>query len=551
MRATEPRQVATTSDRSPASGRSRHAGVALLAAVALTAAAAPAAGGPAAVASEEPTVRVLVRFHDGFGARERRLVAGLRAGVRHDLGEVRAAALELPADEVAALRADPAVALVEPEPIYEPFRRRGGGGGGETVPSLWNGLYGLILTRSLEAQARGVTGRGVKLCAADTGIDAKHPDIAPRYRGGVDTRDDDGNPDVGAHPSEGFHGTMVAGVLAAALDGRGVRGVAYEAELYHARVLGSENGFASDIMAGVRHLVESNGCRVVNLSLGHDTFSQIEQDFYRDLVERHDVLIVAAAGNQASSEPHYPAAYQGVVSVSALDAGLGLAGFSNTGNWVDLTGPGVDVLSAAPRGSGREGYVLLGKAKLGATPMTYSGLTGGTMRSRLVDCGTGNTPEEFPRAVRGSIALMRRGDALFATKVENAMAAGAVGAIVYNNAEGGFAGTLGAERNGWGKPWIPTVGISLADGERLAAAGDVKLVADATDWAQASGTSFASPYVAGVAALVRAVAPHLSAAEVVDILAETAQDVGDGGRDPQFGWGLVDAEAATLLAAER
>lgn len=525
---------------------------AALGAACLAGAAAPAVAGAAGVqpAAEEPTVRVLVRFHQGLGARERHLLDEVGAGLRRDFGTARVAAVELPAGRVAALRADPAVALVEPEPVYRPLARRGGGG--EIVPSPGNGLYGLVLTRSLLPHGRGVTGRGVKLCAVDSGIDAKHLDIAPNYRGGIDTRAGDGNPDVGTNAAEGFHGTMVAGVLAGAVNGFGVRGAAPQAELYHARAMGAESGASSDILEGLRHLVEDRGCRVVNLSLGHGTHSTIEEDLYRSLVEAHDVLIVAAAGNEGGESRIYPAGYPSVVAVGAVDGDPGLAGFSNRGPWVDLVAPGVAILSTAPRGSGREGYVQVGKRRLAGIPLTYSGSTGGPLPAAMVDCGTGNTAAEFPRAVRGAIALMRRGDAFFSVKVENAMRAGAAGAIIYNHEPGGFNGTLQTPKASNGKPWIPAIGISLADGEALRGSrAAIKLAVDATDFATANGTSFASPYVAAIAALVRSVAPHLSAAEVRAVLTDTATDLGDPGRDDLFGWGLVDAEAATRAAAQR
>jgi subtilisin family serine protease len=546
----------------PSRGRSlanlRLAALAIGALACLTAPAAAAgsasAEGPAAGSG---TARVLVRLqrpHLGLG-REGALAERFGGELRHDLGNFGIAALEIPADQLDALRADPAVAIVEPD--FERFTFKKGGGGGEIAPSMGNGLYGLILTRSMEAHSRKVLGRGVRLCSVDTGIDAKHPDIAPRYRGGIDTRDDDGNPDVGTNASEGMHGTMVAGVLAGALDGKGIRGVAYEAELYHARVLGTSSGSSSDIMAGVAHLVEARGCRVVNMSLGGPQHSQVEEDFYRDLAERYDVLIVAAAGNEGTQAPSYPAGYPTVLAVSAIDSGLALADFSSHGNWISVTGPGVGVLSSAPRGSGREGYVQVSKkVRIGGVPMAFSGL--GSPNGRVVDCGDGNEPEDFPASVRRGIALIRRGPRVvggpsytFASKVENAMAAGALGAIVYNDEPGGFGGTLTSARTSTGAAWIPVLAVSAEDGERLLAGGTMQLALLATDLGTANGTSFSSPYVAGVAALVRAVAPHLSRIEVREVLESTAQDIGEPGFDSSFGWGLVDADAATREAAQR
>jgi len=69
-----------------------------------------------------------------------------------------------------------------------------------------------------------------------------------------------------------------------------------------------------------------------------------------------------------------------------------------------------------------------------------------------------------------------------------------------------------------------------------------------TDYEAADGASMSAPHVAAVAALVRALRPDLSADEVVALLASTAADLGEPGRDPVYGYGLVDAYAAAAAA---
>ncbi|HEV8241476.1 MAG TPA: S8 family serine peptidase [Thermoanaerobaculia bacterium] len=493
-------------------------------------------------------VRVLVRFAPGVDAAERGQLARRFAGaIRRDLGDYSIAALELPAAEVAALRRDPGVELVEPEPIYHAAALALS----ELQPALDNGLYGLVLTKAVDAQARHVDGAGARVCIADTGIDAHHPDLAGAYSGGFDLVDNDDDPDIGPDPGLGGHGTMVAGIIAAALNRKGVHGIAPSAQILHARVLGAEGTAPSSrVMEAVRRLVEHEGCRVVNLSLGSLQRSDVEADFYSQLLSRHDVLVIAAAGNEAAGVD-YPAAYPGVVAVGAVDRDAGLASFSNTGSEVDLAAPGVDVLTTVPRGSGGESYVSLGRASWPASSFLYGGYTTAKgLRGKLVDCGTGNTPEEFPRSVRGQIALMRRGGAYFSVKVENAMNAGARGAVIYNNVLEGLHGSLQTATASDGRPWIPVVLVSLADGETLLTQRKAALLfSGPTDWDAGSGTSFAAPYVAGAAALVLSVDPSLSRDQVLGLLETTARDLGEPGLDPQFGWGLIDVDAATRAAA--
>jgi subtilisin family serine protease len=527
----------------PSANRRLRLGALLLAALAL-------AGGPTAGAgaSDGERVRVLVRFTSGVDAADRERLAGRFHGrLRRDLGDWPIAAFELPSSEVAALRRAPGVALVEPDPIY----RAAALALSELTPALDNGLYGLVLTKAVEAQARHVTGEGARVCIVDSGIDADHPDLVAAYRGGFDLVDDDEDPDIGADPGLGGHGTMVAGVVAAALNRKGVHGIAPRAEIRHARVLGPDGtASGSDIMAAVRRLVEDEGCRIVNLSLGTNQRSDVEEGFYRQLLAGYDALIVAASGNDGNPTVSYPAAYPGVVAVGAVDRNAELAAFSNTGIDLDLVAPGVNVLSSVPRGSGGEAYVVSGRA-WPATAFTYGGFTAGSgTKGKLVDCGTGNTPEEFPRKVRGNVALMRRGDAYFSVKVENAMNAGARAAVIYNNVAEEVRGTLQTATASDGRPWIPAVLVTLADGEYLRDHPKRTTVFNGpTDWDSGNGTSFAAPYVAGAAALVLSVDPTLTSDQVLALLESTALDLGQPGADARFGWGLIDADAATRAAA--
>jgi aminopeptidase YwaD len=96
-----------------------------------------------------------------------------------------------------------------------------------------------------------------------------------------------------------------------------------------------------------------------------------------------------------------------------------------------------------------------------ASTLTYS--TAGTVEAEIVDVGLGRDGDFTPSAVRGKIALIRRGETRFSQKVEAVAAAGAIGSIIYNNQPGNFSGSLTAQSR------IPAVGVSDADGEALLA----------------------------------------------------------------------------------
>jgi subtilisin family serine protease len=144
--------------------------------------------------------------------------------------------------------------------------------------------------------------------------------------------------------------------------------------------------------------------------------------------------------------------------------------------------------------------------------------------------------------VRGNIALIQRGSATFAQKVASATTAGAVGAIIYNNAPGNFHGTLGTPTNN-GKAWIPAVSVSQADGQTLftQVGSSATLVNAVSSWDIFNGTSMAAPHVSGVAAMVFGKNPNLTPTQVESILENSALDLGPAGYDPTFGFGLVQA----------
>jgi subtilisin family serine protease len=220
----------------------------------------------------------------------------------------------------------------------------------------------------------------VTVGVVDTGIDATHPDLAPNLwtnpgesGGGRETNglDDDGNGriddvhgwdfvDEDAQPQDGNgHGTHVSGTIAArGNDGVGVAGLNWTAAVMPLRVLGDDgSGYVSDVVTAYAYAARK-GARVVNASLGGDSFSRAEHDA---IVAAPDTLFVVAAGNDGANDDvtsEYPCDYDlsNVVCVAASDRDDSLASFSNYGAaTVDLAAPGVDIASTWLGG----GYALL------------------------------------------------------------------------------------------------------------------------------------------------------------------------------------------------
>lgn len=206
----------------------------------------------------------------------------------------------------------------------------------------------------------------VIVAVVDTGILSNHPDMAGQLVGGYDfvsdienSGDGDGidpipedtGGSVGGN-SGSFHGTHVSGTIAARGDNLiGVAGSAYSARVMPLRALGADGGGSTyDVDQAVRYAaglpndsgtVPAQPADIINLSLGGGPFSQASQDLYDD-VRDAGVLVVAAAGNEASRVPSFPAAYTGVISVSAVDQQRRLAPYSNFGNLIDVAAPGGD-----------------------------------------------------------------------------------------------------------------------------------------------------------------------------------------------------------------
>lgn len=505
--------------------------------------AAVAAGQGGGASSRE---HLLVGFTNRVGPAQHALVEQYGGKVRHSFPSVNALAIDLDSAKVGVFARAGGISYVERDPVRKPLDLSTE----QLTPSLSNGLYGLVTTHAVEAQAAGYTGATIKACVADTGLDTTHPDIAPNFVAGKDIFGGTNSVDVfrlGVAATE-HHATHVSGTLLGVNNSIGILGVAPRAQLYEARVLGTQpdgsvSGETSQVMAGVQWLADQ-GCKVINMSLGGGDRSRTEQALYQQLIANGH-MIVASSGNDSDSHISFPAAYDVVVSVGAVDRNNAHASFSNTGGGLDLSGPGVDVLSSFPRNEGRKASVTTTQT-FEAFSLEFAGTTTARgITKTLVSCGLAVSPSDCPTSVRNNIALIQRGSVSFAQKVANATTAGAVGAIIYNNAPGNFNGTLGTTTNN-GRAWIAAISVSQADGQTLLTqVGTSATLLNAPYlWEFSSGTSMAAPHVSGVAALVFGKNPNLTPSQVESILENTAADLGPAGYDPTFGWGLVNAAAA-------
>ncbi|MBN1636966.1 MAG: peptidase S8 [Deltaproteobacteria bacterium] len=175
----------------------------------------------------------------------------------------------------------------------------------------------------------------ISIAIIDSGIDETHPDLAGKIVAGYDFVDDDTNP----HDEHG-HGTHVSGIAAAQTNNSvGIAGAAWQTMIMPLRVLDEHgDGSNSDISDAIVWAYQ-HGAKIINMSLGGSTFSQTMLDAVNSA---HDAgaLIVAAMGNDTTSTPAYPAAYNNVMAVSATGPSDVKANYTNFGDHCDISAPG-------------------------------------------------------------------------------------------------------------------------------------------------------------------------------------------------------------------
>lgn len=194
------------------------------------------------------------------------------------------------------------------------------------------------------------TGRAVAVAVIDTAIDSDHPDLKGKVVEQIDF--------IGPDPPglSGVHGTLMSGVIGAIENnGLGIFGVAPDARLVGLKACQplpespTEAACSSESIARALDEAIQRKIRVINMSLGGPPDRLVEALVSKAAAE--NIVVVAAAGNEGpSAPPSYPAAYGPVIAVSAVDLDDEQYDKANVGPYVDLTAPGVNIISTMPGG---------------------------------------------------------------------------------------------------------------------------------------------------------------------------------------------------------
>jgi subtilisin family serine protease len=443
----------------------------------------------------------------------------------------------------------------------------------------------------------GYTGKGIKVAVMDTGIDVDHPafggdgvarhdsPLFPSERipygydfvGDAFNADDTSptynpipSPDPNPDDCEG-HGSHVAGIVGANDPTNGLKGVAPDVTFGAYRVFGCEGSTTADIMIAAMEMALKDKMDVLNMSIGSSfQWPQYPTAVAADRLVERGMVVVASIGNSGAS---------GLYSAGAPGLGekvIGTASYDNTNVFLP--------------------YFTSNGRSIGYVTMTFSPNPPTSGTDEIVSVGLACDPLPAGSAT-GRVALAARGTCSFAIKATNAIAAGAKAVLISNNVSGVFNGTLGAPLGG---P-EPVVGISLEDGNFLRAQAtplmmtwtdqqgsfpsptgglissfssyglspDLALKPDIGapggniyssyplelgGYATLSGTSMASPHVAGAAALLLQAKPRTRATDVRAMLQNSADPKNWGG-NPGLGFldnvhrqgaGMVDIDDAIL-----
>jgi serine protease len=274
--------------------------------------------------------------------------------VYYDFKKLESFVVSVPASELEYLRSDPNVLSIEedhPRFLVPTIENDSSDRGLSLVAPFEHVPYGVDMVEARDiwdADRDGIvdsnapTGANRKICIIDTGFEATHEDLS-----GPGINVDGYNGNLPWNQDGHGHGTHVAGTIAAVSNSYGVVGVTPgTVQLYIVRVFGNDGKwtYSSDLIDAANRCASAEA-NIISMSLGGVGFSETEQAKFDEL-NAQGILSIAAAGNNGfTSSYFYPASYSSVMSVAAVDSSKTHAEFSNRNIQVDISAPGVGVLS--------------------------------------------------------------------------------------------------------------------------------------------------------------------------------------------------------------
>lgn len=315
------------------------------------------------------------------------------------------------------------------------------------------------------------------------------------------------------------------------------------------RALGDDGqGFESDIYKAVQICVDSKA-DIINLSLGSTLISKFSEELYAEVVEKHGIVMVAAAGNDGENTKYFPASHPYVISVGSVGSN-GQRSFSSTFNdQVEFAAPGQDVLST-----------MVSTNAIKTNNFAYPANTVlGTLRSpasgNLIECVGESTEniEEGDICLFGIHSAEIQGRPKVEDLVNKCFEAGGIGAVIYDDSMGvNRIPDLYAEGD---QDLIPSITIAkgvayeilekldMEGGDFQVQIGDFSGDQIEYTFTTLSGTSMACPHVSAAFALILSHFPECSQWQIRHSFAVTALHP-EGGCNDEYGYGLIQVKDA-------
>lgn len=273
--------------------------------------------------------RVIITFKQKPGKAEMAHIQAVGGRVDKSYRNMRSLVVELTEEEIQKMSQDTNISAIEEDAVIESYS--------DQVP------WGISSTQAPVVWSQ-TTGQGVRVAILDTGVDINHADLT--FFGGYNTIDSSD------YSGTANHGTHVSGIIGALANNAGIVGMAPQVQLYSVKVLKDDgSGSLSALIAGLDWAI-TNDMDIVNMSLGtsSDTLA------LRSAIDRAyaaGILLIAAAGNSGTADGsgdtvRYPAKYEKVVAVGAVNNSNVRASFSATGPDLELSAPGVSIYSTVP-----------------------------------------------------------------------------------------------------------------------------------------------------------------------------------------------------------
>lgn len=186
----------------------------------------------------------------------------------------------------------------------------------------------------------------IKVAITDDAFVTTHPDLTNKLLPGRDVADGDNNVNPGG-ANDGAHGTHVAGIAGAQTNNSiGVASIGFNTSIIPVKIARDSDGTLVAGYTGITWAAD-NGAHVINMSWGSEQGGTYGQNVI-NYAWNKGCILVAAAGNDNVETMFYPAAYNNVIAVAATNSSDQKASFSQYGTWIDVSSPGVNILSTFP-----------------------------------------------------------------------------------------------------------------------------------------------------------------------------------------------------------